>query len=330
MSFRQPNLQIVILGYERQHVQEIEDEIVLVPDVALDAMPNETPPDTTPDAQSDSIIDTELNNDQAGSSNELNPDLLSALGESTSDLPEYGENIHENLSQLWMPLLKKGIPKENKEKILKNYLVPGNCKLLQAPKLNAEILAAVPDMVRNRDKTIAASQQQLGLGITAVNRGIDILLKSEDKIQAMKHLSNGCRILCDSHNLVTNNRIKLITPSLDKSIVHISSESERDEMLFGSSLSDKIKAAKAIEKQGLQIKTKKPKSAASQFNARPTYPQGNWAAPSRYPLANRGGRGGYRKQQPTSVRRPYMTLSQPQRAAAPAIERPRAPARNHR
>ncbi|KAL4702597.1 hypothetical protein ACJJTC_016073 [Scirpophaga incertulas] len=143
---------------------------------------------------------------------------------------------------------------ESKSKILKEYLVSDNCRLLQAPKLNAEISAAIPDMVRNRDKTLATAQQQLGLGVTALNRGLDILLKSEDKIQALKHLSNGCRILCDSHNAMSKNRVKLITPSLDKTFLHMINESVSDETLFGSSLSEKIKAAKAIEKQGLQIK----------------------------------------------------------------------------
>ncbi|XP_047036762.1 uncharacterized protein LOC124642401 [Helicoverpa zea] len=292
-----------------------------------------------PEAMTEAIIETETSSEQAGSSrqddvttvDELDPDLLSALGESTSDSPEFGESIHENLSKLWVPLLKKGIPTDKKDKILKDYLVPDNCKLLQAPKLNAEISAAVPDMVRNRDKTITASQQQLGLGITAVNRAIDILLKSDDKVQAMKHLSNGCRILCDSHNQITNNRIKLITPSLDKSFLHVINESERDETLFGSSLSEKIKATKAIEKQGLQIKkpVQKPKPPATQATTRPASYQGNWAAPPRYPPANRGGRGTYKKPALTSIaRRPYSAPAQPQRATN--SEKSRAPAPSHR
>ncbi|KAI8428911.1 hypothetical protein MSG28_007543, partial [Choristoneura fumiferana] len=165
---------------------------------------------------------------------ELDPDMLSALGESTDDTPEFGEKINENLTKLWLPLLKKPMTRDNKDKIQKEYLVPDNCRLLQAPKINVEIAAAVPDMVRNRDKNLAAMQQQLGSGISAVNRAMDILLKGADanKIQAMKHLSNGCRILCDLHALSTQNRIKLITPSLDKTFLQIIQEAERDETLF--------------------------------------------------------------------------------------------------
>lgn len=254
--------------------------------------------------------------------NELDPELLSALGESMFDTPEYGEKINDNLSKLWLPLLKKGMPKENKDKLLKEYLIPDNCKLLQAPTLNAEISAAVPDMVRNRDKALVTSQQQLGLGITALNRGIDILLKSDNKAQAIKHLSNGCRLLCDSHSIATKNRIKLITPSLDKTFFKLINESDRDETLFGSSLSDKIKTAKAIEKQGQQIKkppAKTPKPGTVQSNVRPAPFQGNWSAPPRYPPTNRGGRGGFRKPHnpmAAGARRSYSTSTQqPQRAA---------------
>lgn len=261
---------------------------------------------------------------------DLDPELLSALGESTSDSPDYGENIHDNLSKLWLPLLKKGMPKENKDKLLNEYVIPENCRLLQAPNLNAEISAAVPDMVRNRDKTLKASQQQLGSGITAINRAIDLLLKNDNKVQAMKHLSNGCRLLCDSHYTATQSRIKLVSPSLDKSFLHMISESERDDSLFGSTLSEKIKAAKAIEKQGLSIKkpVKPQKPTAPQAGTRPTFNQGNWNAPPRYP-ANRGGRGGSRRMPMTSAaRRPYTpSAQQPQRAANQ--DKPRALAQSH-
>ncbi|XP_026328002.1 uncharacterized protein LOC113236209 [Hyposmocoma kahamanoa] len=255
---------------------------------------------------------------------DLDPDLISALGESTETNPEFGVKIHENLTKLWLPLLKKGMTKENKEKILKEYLIPDNCRLLQAPKLNAEISAAVPDMVRNRDKNLSISQQQLGVGITAINKAMDILLcKTDDKVQAMKHLSNGCRILCDLHSASTQSRIKLLTPSLDKTFLHVIQDAERDETVFGNKLPDKIKAAKAIEKQGLQIKkvtVTKTSVTTPPTGSRPTY-SGNWPAPHRY-SSNRGGRGGAKRTTP-STRRPF--------AAPPTNKvvnqgRPRAPA----
>lgn len=242
----------------------------------------------------------------------LDPELLSALGETESDSPEYGEKILDSQAKLWLPILKKGIPKESKEKLLKEYAVPDNCRLLQAPKLNSEIAAALPDMVRNRDKSsLMVQQQQLGLGITAINRAMDLILLNGDKVQAIKHLSNGCRFLSDLHYTYTQNRIKLITPSLDKTCLNVINDAERDSTLFGEKLGENIKAAKAIEKQGLQIKKiptqKAPVSYPQQSGARPSY-QGNWQPP-RY-QSNRGGRGGSRRHPPApQIRRNNQTTN---------------------
>ncbi|XP_047993798.1 uncharacterized protein LOC125232207 isoform X2 [Leguminivora glycinivorella] len=192
---------------------------------------------------------------QAPAEAPVEPELLMALGESTDDIPEFGKPIHESLASLWLPLLKKGMPKDNKDKLMKNYLIPENCKLLQSPKLNAEISAAVSEIVRGRDKKLSSFQQQLGAGITAINKGMEILLSSDNKAQALTHFSDSCRILTDLHCASTKDRIKLLTPSLEKNILHVIQDSERDDTLFGNALSEKIKASKAIQRQGQQIKS---------------------------------------------------------------------------
>lgn len=257
----------------------------------------------------------------------LDPQLLSALGEATDDTPAYGEKILDNLANLWLPLLKKGLSKEPKEKLLKEYNIPDNCRLLQAPTLNAEIFHAIQDMPRNRDKNLTVPQQQLGSGITAINRAMEVLLKGQDTSTAIKHLSNACRILSDLHHMNTQSRIKLITPGLDRSFLHVIQDAERDETIFGSKLSEKIKAAKAIEKQGIQIKkvtAPNPKPSSSTHIqtpvVRPTY-SGNWTAPPRY-SSNRGGaRGGKKTMQ--SSRRPY-NAAQTYKPATSSYYRPRA------
>lgn len=257
---------------------------------------------------------------------ELDPDLIEALGESTCDTPEYGAKIHDNLATLWLPLLRKGVSKENKDKILKEYLIPDNCRLLQSPKLNPEISAAVPDLARNRDKGLMSQQQQLGSGITAVNKALDLLLKGDNKKEAIQHLSNACRILSDLHALFTHNRIKLITSNLDRNFLHVIKDSERDETLFGSRLPDKIKAAKAIERQGQQIrKPNNPKvSYVSHSASNRASTSGNWNAPPRY-QTYRGGRGGSRKP-PAQNRRPYVNSNQLATATKPSnASKPRAP-----
>lgn len=287
-------------------LDDVTPDIVEVQSPASD-LPVEATADTQIDASLLDIVDTSKEDQVINE--ELDSEILTALGASTSEGPEYGEKIHENLAQLWLPLLKKGLSKEDKEKLLKNHLVPQNCNLLQAPKLNPEISAAIADSARNRDRKLVSSQQQLGAGITAINRAMDLLLGKElDKIRVIKHLSDACRILSDLHYRESQARIKLITPSLDKSFLNITQDTCRDETLFGTKLSEKIKASKTIEKQGLQIK----KSFAS-FNApstsaasRPPQTRGNWGAPPRYP-PSRGGRGGTRKPAPASTRKPPST-----------------------
>lgn len=303
-------IKIIILGHQDQTNGDsapVGNEIPIDDDIHIEnSVPNGTQDPTQ----------TPLINPEPSSSGEpeLDPEMLLALGEYTSDSPDYGEKILESQARLWLPLLKKGIQKENKEKLLKEYTIPDNCRLLQAPKLNAEIAAAIPDMVRNRDKnTLCTQQQQLGSGITAINRAMDLLLLGGDKIQAIKHLSNGCRLLSDLHCQFTQCRTKLITPSLDKTCLNVIHDTERDETLFGAKLSEKIKAAKSIERQGLQIKKAPPqKTTAGTSQQTGTYRQpyqGNWQAPPRYP-SNRGGRGGYRRQAPAAgSRRSNQTAS---------------------
>ncbi|XP_049869650.1 uncharacterized protein LOC126370261 [Pectinophora gossypiella] len=231
---------------------------------------------------------------------ELDPDILSALGETTEETPKFGEKIHDKLAQLWQPILRKGLTKEVKEKLIKQFAVPENCPLLQAPKLNPELLAAVSEPTRFKDKRVEQVQQQLGLGLTALNKGLSLLLEPDgERVLAIKHLSDSCRILCDLHFLETEARKRFITPGLEKTFLSIIKDVERDDTLFGNGLSNKIKASKAIEKQGFQIKKAVPTTKAvtasptPASNNRPRF-QGNWMGPPRY-SSNRGGRGGQRK-----------------------------------
>ncbi|XP_037963133.2 uncharacterized protein LOC105380262 isoform X2 [Plutella xylostella] len=274
-------------------------------------------PDVTPEATHNAV-------DSVPSCMDLDPELMSALGASTSDTAEFGENIHSSLANLWTPLLKKGLQKEEKDNLLKNYLVPANCKLLQAPKLNAEISAAVSEVVRGRDKKLIAFQQQLGTATAAVNKAMNTLLTSDDKISALRYLSDSCRILADLHHLFSKDRIKLITPSLEKNFLHVIQDTERDETLFGATLGDKIKASKAIEKQGSQIRkvaTSQKMNTPQASSSRPA-PPGNWSGPPRY-SSNRGGRGGQRKATSTRGRTyppahpPARSYNQPKTRAQP-------------
>ncbi|KOB72478.1 Uncharacterized protein OBRU01_08744 [Operophtera brumata] len=161
---------------------------------------------------------------------ELDLEIRLALGDPAEEIPTYAENIHTDIAKRWLPILCKGLTKEGKEKILKEH-------------------TAVTEIVRARDKKLEAKQGQLGLGISAISKAMSMLLGDGKKVEVIKLLSEGCRILSDLHFTETQTRSKLITPCLDKSFLNIIQDEERDDTLFGRKLSEKISSAKVIEKQ---------------------------------------------------------------------------------
>lgn len=187
----------------------------------------------------------------------LSPEVLKALGSNTEKDHEYGLVIHDSLSQLWTPLLKNGLPENYKEKLNMKYLVPENCKFLQAPKLNLEISNVITESVRSYDNNLVTAQQQLGVGLVAINRALDVLLTRNGNhvIEAIKYLSDACRLLSDLHHMKTQARIEHIVPNLDRSFFVVVQDTARDETLFGRNLSEKINSSKTIAKQFLQMKT---------------------------------------------------------------------------
>lgn len=267
-------------------------------------------PDNAPDALDlDQVLNTNDSNDVQPNQEvnpepsvpdnnlpSLDPEMLIALGELIPEEVTYGEDIHPDLAQRWAPILRKGLTdKEQRDKLFKEYATPNNCKLFRAPILNPEIAAAVSEFARARDKKIETSQQQLGVGLTAINRAMTTLLASDNKVQAIRYLSDACRVLSDLHASETQTRTKSLTQGLDKSFLNLIQDTERDEMLFGNGLPEKIKASKAIEKQGSQIKKPDNKVAPGPSASRATRPQGNWRGPSRSTTNRGGGRGGSRR-----------------------------------
>ncbi|XP_060804516.1 uncharacterized protein LOC106131326 [Amyelois transitella] len=287
---------------------------------------NGTPGESAPVLIDELSIPVPENNADADATPELDPDVLTALGEEIEDKSKFGEAIHRNLAQRWEPILKKGLPKEAKEKLMKEYLIPENYTLLQAPKLNREVSAAIAEAARQRDKKKETAQQQLGIGISAINKALTSMLTSDNKVEAIKILSDGCRILTDLHFQETQARISVINYSLAKPFLNVVQGSERDDTLYGNKLGEKIKASKTIEKQGLSIKkfVKTSKSTSNTEHPTPVLRshyqtkqtgsyQGNWTGSSRY-HQNRGGRRG-----PSRTIAPVTRRSQAQQSSSTAV-----------
>ncbi|XP_063540709.1 uncharacterized protein LOC134749623 [Cydia strobilella] len=253
----------------------------------------------------------------AGQVPNVDPDLLLALGDSVTDTPQWGDDILQDISQRWEPILKTGLAKEIKEDLLKKYLFPKNVPMSKPPVLNPEVSAMLTETCRSRDARVSSKQNQIGRAIAALGKAMSgILTKSMKGSEVVKILNDAGKLLADSHFLETDTRRSLIMPLLDKSYVTLFKERPRDSFLFGENLGEFIKSSRGIKKTGELIAPTAPSTSSSNLN---------WAGLPRQqrvnrPPVQRGGGGGQRA--PRAA--PPPPPPRPRRAPAPP---PRAPRR---
>ncbi|KAL4721672.1 hypothetical protein ACJJTC_011788 [Scirpophaga incertulas] len=219
-------------------------------------------------------------------------DILEMLGDSKGKREVFGPKIQEEISKRWGRILCEGLNKDQRKELGEKILVPENFQLVKAPKLNPEIASVLTEPCRNRDKRLERFQNNLGLGISALTSLTSLLIdKDLDKLDIIKQLSTTSQLLLDLHYEDTQNRRKLVMYSLDKKFKDMIEDVQRDSMLFGENLSEKIKTSKSAEKSGLQIKKNNTTDAST--SRKPISQPGNWKGPPRQ--SQRGlRRGGVR------------------------------------
>lgn len=199
----------------------------------------------------------------------LDDDILLLLGDAPKTETTLGPSIHKDVARRWQDILAKGLSKEVKENILKEYLIPSNCDLLLSPALNPEVKAALHDSLVKRDASLLYRQNQLGIALSALAAVTEMVISNEtSKQKILKPLSDACRLLCDSHFSETNTRRKFVISSINLKLKQALIESNRDKsLLFGENISEKLKAAKTIQQSGDALKnTPKPKFHQSRPN----------------------------------------------------------------
>lgn len=191
---------------------------------------------------------------------EWGEEILCLLGEAPNIQMPQGKNVHEAISSRWLGILSKGVEKEFKEKMLKEYLVPGNCDLLATPVLNPEAKVAVTDFMAKRDQSLSQRQQQLGTALSALAQATEMVISKESTEKILKPLSDACRLLCDNHYQDTKTRRSLIVSALKPDLRETLVNTVRDKYLFGEKLADHLKSAQNIHKsgEGLKILPKQP------------------------------------------------------------------------
>ena len=163
-----------------------------------------------------------------------------------------GEDLHKEISQRWDVILKKGLAKEENDRIEKENLPFTNMKLMLPPKLNSEVSAAVNKMSSKRDQLIQKRQQQVATALSCLGSGLQICLKDiqTQKMDIIKKLNDPSRLLCDSLCLNTRGRRSVLLSVINK---------DMKEFLLQSQSETKIRTAKSVQKSGQELKVAETK-----------------------------------------------------------------------
>lgn len=215
---------------------------------------------------------------------DLDEETLLLLGDAPKPEEILGPNIHKDVALRWQEVVAKGLPKEAKEKLLKEYTIPGNCDLLVPPILNPEVKVALPDTLIKRDAVLMEKQKQMSIALAALAQATQLILNKEPYPKILKAVSDASRILCDSHFNDTKTRRGFVISATNTELKDTLLETKRDKYLFGDNVSDKLKSAKTIQKSGADLKqNKNPKfnknnftksqssTSKNYFNTKPQY-----------------------------------------------------------
>lgn len=187
----------------------------------------------------------------------LDDEILVMLGASPPKSKKLGINIQKDLALRWDHLVTSGLTKECRKDLIEKHLVPGNCEKLTAPLLNPEIKAALSETMIGKDKGTELKQNQIASAISCIGEALTGMFKSEHKdALIIKSLLDGAQLLCDFQYCESMKRRSLICASIKKDIKGQLYETKIDSHLFGEKLPETLKAAKAINKSGAELKFK--------------------------------------------------------------------------
>lgn len=255
----------------------------------------------------------------------VDPELLQALGTFEFESNEWGKDISNDLSKRWEPILRDGLKKEEKEKLMETLLFPKNCTLIKPPVLNPELSAILNESAKNRDSRIFKKQHQLACALSMLGTTIsDMLTKSIAVPDIIHNLSVTSRLIADSHYLETETRRTLVTPMVDKSFIEPFKDRKRDNYLFGEKLGEFVKSSCGIQRTSKLLQA--AASTSTNLNSKPPPPRQHKNYRGARPQYYRGG--GARA--PTTHRRrqnatPMYRTAQAPMAPAPV---PAAPGRH--
>lgn len=251
----------------------------------------------------------------------LDAELLEILGTDPTTVKQYGKDIQKDLSIRLEHCATNGLTKELRKEYKDRYLTPDNCKLIDPPEINAEIKAAVSDIVVKRDKAIENKQKQLTSAISCLSEAITLLMSNKDKnTPLLKLLIDSTRILCDCQHADTITRRNFLLNAMKKEMKDQLQNTKIDKFLFSENLADTLKSAKTINKSGADLKISAPKPPPKKFTSQ-TSRNLNWK-----PGPARRQPGPSRTREPASIptrHRPMNTSRTSQHQHQRSSRRPR-------
>lgn len=194
----------------------------------------------------------------------LDPGILKLLGDVEPEVQETGVDIHPDIALRWEKVLRCGLEPDIRSTLNTKYPPANNCLFMGAPKLNPELIAAVPPGASQRDNRLGAIQGEVGSGLAALGRALTILLQGKEEgeenrtLEIIELLGDAGRLFSDVHNVQTKSRRALIISNMQKGPKDILETLPLSKgWLFGENLAGKVKAVKEVEKSGLELKAKR-------------------------------------------------------------------------
>ncbi|XP_044269990.1 uncharacterized protein LOC123014782 [Tribolium madens] len=136
---------------------------------------------TSPDSENSDQGSDEEGSHSSHPSKQLPPEILRILGSQGPTADITGEAIHNEVAQVWMQVLQKGLGAEEIKELLQKYPLIANCKLVEARKLNLEVKKAITQQHVERDERLVRVQTQVGAAMGAVGTALTHCLKEEGK-----------------------------------------------------------------------------------------------------------------------------------------------------
>ena len=179
--------------------------------------------------------------------------MQSAFGEDPSISKALKVDVHPELISRWQFYASNGMPKEDRENLLKKYLIPEG---LKAPTLNDEIKSVLKEKAVKRDGYRFEAQKPASVALTALGSAVTMINTADqdglDQEVFLERLADAAKLMADVQYNQSETRKAFIYPTFVKPLQALLKKSKPDDLLFGNGLKEKIKQTKDIEKISLK------------------------------------------------------------------------------